>query len=538
MILKALIVDDEEHIRNGISQMVASLELDIEVIGKARDTGEGIEITSREKPDIVITDIRMPGEDGLSFCEKLTKIRPQTRVVIISGYDDFEYTKRAIRTGIKEYILKPVNITELKSVLSRIKKEIEEEHILKCRNLEINRKLSKSYDYAKVKFFESIINGTIMDEAELREKESLFEISLEDVELGLVLAHVQASDDILETKWDGDKGLLKYAFINFAEDILVAGQSKIAISPSDYEVLILYALDNNQEYLDLLQMCYELKEASDRLLGTQVLITVGRSKGIRTLSQAYKRLRVLLLNKFLLRECIFDSESFSSSKSSDIQFQWEKKLRTYLEICDSQKVCSLIESIFNLGNGIEFKSAEEIYSVCKKIYMTLNSFTNYGDNEEDDAFDLIGNLLVKSDINELSDELNEEVRLFIDNRSSLNEHGSKMLIRLAIQYINQHYTESISQNEIAEYLNITPQYFSRIFKEHTGSNFIKYITNIKIERAKQLLIEENKKIYEIGENLGYADTKHFIKVFKKISGVTPSEYREKFIDEQHLNTNP
>lgn len=529
MELKILIVDDEVHIRSGIARMLELGTLEAKISGLAGNVGEALEIVKKEKPHIVITDIRMPDEDGLSLTEKILESIPSTRIIIISGYDEFEYARKAMRLGVKEYILKPLNKEALNNTLIRIKREIEKEVSERENTLQIKNKLFSSYKYARTKFFEGIIEGKKIDDKELREKEKLFNMELVHGEFVALLICIENGGIETDKTLEDEEDSLRYSITNITEEVIQCSSNKILVYPNKNEILVLCPVEEIQSGKELRRYALEIRNSISQSIGINLCISFsGSGSRLYELRQVYSKLRITMLNKFICAERIFEASRLNEVANKDVYLGWEKRLHMYVEFNDFTKSSEVIDDIFSRETGGNF-CAESLFFVLQRIYHVLFRILNNGGiGGIDRREDAIGRVITNTTLAEVIHTIKEEFFAVIAEKNPVHENENRMVIMLAQQYINQHYQENISQNQVADYLNISPQYLSTLFKKYTGDNFIDYLTSLRIENSKRLLEQQNLKVYEIAFRVGYNDPKHYLKVFKRLTGVTPNEYREKF----------
>ncbi len=529
MRLKILIVDDEAHIRNGIAKMLKLDVLEAEITDLAGNAREAFDVVKKETPHIIITDIRMPDEDGLTLTKKVLEYAPKTRIVIVSGYDDFEYARIAMEMGVREYVLKPLDEEELNNILFRLKKDIEQEVIDWKNALKIKNKLFSGYNYARTKFLEKIVAGEEIDHKTLSEKETLFDINLTNGEFVKMLIYIDRLTEDAEKTWANEDDLLKFSIANIAEELITCCKNKISIYPNKNEILVLCSVDEDQKSVELHKYAVDIQNTVLELLKVELVISFStQSVRFSEFSKIYSMLRIALLNKFTSHNKVFEA-SWLDSEVNGIHLAWEKKMEMYIGFNDLQKASELLGEIFGEEDKTVNFSAESLFLILHNVYNLLykkNAIKSIGEGIR--GVDPIGQVIESRSIEEVRDKIECDIYSTMEENNPIHDNENRMVIMLAKQYINQHYNDNISLVEVADYLNISPQYLSTLFKKYTGENFINYITDLRIENSKRLLEQANLRVYEIAYKVGYVDSKHYIKVFKKLNGVTPNEYREKY----------
>lgn len=377
MRLKILIVDDEAHIRNGIAKMLKLDVLEAEITDLAGNAREAFDVVKKETPHIIITDIRMPDEDGLTLTKKVLEYAPKTRIVIVSGYDDFEYARIAMEMGVREYVLKPLDEEELNNILFRLKKDIEQEVIDWKNALKIKNKLFSGYNYARTKFLEKIVAGEEIDHKTLSEKETLFDINLTNGEFVKMLIYIDRLTEDAEKTWANEDDLLKFSIANIAEELITCCKNKISIYPNKNEILVLCSVDEDQKSVELHKYAVDIQNTVLELLKVELVISFStQSVRFSEFSKVYSMLRIALLNKFTSHNKVFEA-SWLDSEVNGIHLAWEKKMEMYIGFNDLQKASELLGEIFGEEDKTVNFSAESLFLILHNVYNLLYKKKRY-----------------------------------------------------------------------------------------------------------------------------------------------------------------
>ncbi len=533
---KVLIIDDESIIRKGIKNIINWKQLDCEVCADASDGIEGIELIKKYLPEIIITDIRMPGLDGLSMIKQVKGIVPYSKIIILTGYRDFDYVQEAIKCGAFDFLLKPSKIEELTAVLTRAVNEINDQ---KIRHMEIDRfKLlfEQSIPILREKLLYDIIYGLNTSECEILEKMRLFNINIQN----FVLVVMENDYDEKSNSSQYDKHLYQFGIVNSFEEIFAEKYEVLSIMLNSSRVGFIIQKPDRKE-LDIAEVsekCGYLQEVINNGFGFTVTIAVS-SGGVSPMELPEK-----------LKECLGSLEYKSyMGNNSIIQYSDLNSFFRYEDYSTLDKYQKqLLESIKSGNEGLVRVTTQNIarYVTTNKIninymknfyYTTLSSINNIRisvsaievDKKHEEGKD-IASLLKLIEKSESADELNsllEDVAVRIAEKvNNFNNKSIKLILRKAIDYIQEHYNEQVTLNEVAENIYVSTFYISRMFKKELGKSFVDYLNDVRIEKSKELLKDVKYKTYEVAEIVGISDPHYFSKLFKKYSGMTPSEYRE------------
>ncbi|PYG89758.1 two-component system response regulator YesN [Ruminiclostridium sufflavum DSM 19573] len=533
---KVLIIDDESIMRKGIKNIINWKHLDCEVCADACDGIEGLELIKQHRPDIIITDIRMPGLDGISMIKQVKIVVPNAKIIILTGFRDFDYVHEAIKCGAFDFLLKPTKIEELTNVLSKAVKEFNEQ---KLKHLEVDkfkRLYEQSIPVLREKLLYDIIYGINTNEDEIEEKMKLFDLKINNFVLVIM-------ENDFEEKPEGsqyDKHLCQFGIVNSFEEIFAEKYEVISIMLNTSRVGFIIQQPNKSpiDIAEVSEKCGYLQEVINNGFGFTVTIAVS-SNGTSAMELTDK-----------LRECLGSLEYKSYiGNNSIIQYSDLNSFFRYDDYSALEKYQKqLLESIKSGNNELVKVITQNIskyvntnninLSYLKNYYYsTLSSINNIrisvlaidADKKHEEGRD-IASLLKLIDKCDSVDELNsllEEVSMRISSRvNSFNNKSLKLILRKAIDYIHEHYNEQVTLNEVAENIYVSTFYISRMFKKELGISFVDYLNDVRIEKAKELLKDVKYKTYEVAEMVGIPDPHYFSKIFKKYSGMTPSEYKE------------
>lgn len=531
--IRVMLVDDEAIVRRGIRESIDWKKYGVLIAGEASNGAAALEKIQETDPDIVITDIRMPLMDGLEFAEKLREVKEHVKIVIISGYEDFTYAKHALKIGVKDYILKPVSNEEVIAAVIKLKKEIESERKDKEKITDSRSLLNKNYFHIKSKFIRNLIHNPNSLSNILAEAEKLH------IYLGgpNYLVFVIAIDDSKGHPGQlsmEDEELQKYAISNIAEETLMQNNRGVVISDDTTNQLtgIVNTHSSWVNFMDVI--CKAIQENVDYFLGISVSIGIGQCcNRFADLGNAYKQAREALKYKFYTEtkniHIYNPKKKFKNSREYAFPATVERELLGFMKESDEEGLHVTVKKLFaEFENGLV--DEELVKETCCRL---LNTMINELDIMEIPLEVYIGkNINPYSEISKfevLADIYDWFLNLVLEMYHGMEDNKNKKyknIILAAIKYMEANYQKNITLTDIANATHVSPNYFSKLFRNETGVNFIDWLNNLRIEKSLELLKRNDLKIYEVSNQVGYADYKYYSALFKKITGITPKQYRD------------
>lgn len=532
---KIIIVDDEEEIRKGMIKKIKWDELGFDVVGEAENGIEALDIIDKTSPDMVITDIRMPFMDGIKLAENIKYRFPATKVVIISGFDEFEYAQTAIELGVLRYILKPINAKEMSELLREIKNSLDEEMDSK-NNIQI---LEQSYKESLPLLKERFLNHWIEDYVELEIiKDNIEAFEMQSLTSQLAVAVIRP-DDLLkkdaEISLVKNKALLNVAIFNICQEI-VEENNLGAIFMRINEIVLLISLGEKEAPKTsnrILLGLEQIRTAVEKYLNVTITIGVGsacydRSMLYKSYGAALSALDYTIMlgnNKIIYLEDIEPSET-QKLKIDEVD---ERALVMAIKLGSPEDIKKTIGGLTGRIDGKKMYLKDYQLYIIDILSIILNFVTSMKLDldlvwDKKDNFLLeINRLKTKEKINnwlvEMCIKISEEL-------SQTRNHNKNDLIEKAKDHIQQNYSdEDLNAEKLCDILHISTNYFSALFRKETGQNFTTYLTATRIKQAKKLLRNTDYKTFDIGNQVGYCQGHYFSYVFKKNTGISPTEYR-------------
>lgn len=534
MLYKIMLVDDEEEVRESIIRKMDWDALGFHIVGDAENGQDALEKIHILEPDVIITDIQMPYMDGLELAEKVRARYPEKEVVIFSGYNDFEYAKQAMKCGITEYILKPVNSEELAQILARLKDKmdtrLEEQRDIRT----LRESYRRNFPVLREKFLSDWMNGKLTKE-ELREK---LEEYVPDIRNGA--KWIAAAFYIEETPPAGERAVVgeKSLYSVSAERIIdeYLGKSycfqKFTIRKG---IGVLLALGEEQEVEQFLLVADQIEKACRQIFGLSLSIGVGNEKPwLRQLPQSFWEAKeaVGYCSSADMGKVVYIRDVEPAKQEVLIlEMQDKNDLVHAVKFEDGERIRECLSVIF--GRMEE----EQLYSRQAQSYVisVLNSILELVWSNGLDAQEIFGcgvdcyeEVLRVQSVEEARELF---ARICADVHTQIVRRRTDMtvdIVKEAKEYISRNYADpELSVEMLCGSLHLSQSYFSTVFKKETGQTYISYLTDVRLNKAVELLNQTDDKTYVIAAKVGYPEPNYFSYVFKKKFGVSPSKYKGK-----------
>ena len=535
---RILLVDDEILVRDAIKENIDWKSMDCQLVGDCENGKQAADFVKSHPVDIVLTDILMPYMDGMELSHFLHDNYPEIVIVILSGFGEFEYAKKAIQYNVSEYMLKPVTAMELREVIGKMKEKVDLQRKEK-KKIESLTKTSQDYHknalVIRSKAIESLVSCT-RDVQESLEELSGMGINLEAASYRVALFDMDLFSDIhqIDMEKRQESALMAFVLFNVADEIVTDRNAGIAYQEGNNRVCILFMGNRSREFSrEIQEICQEIQKKVKEVIGIEASAGIGgwvRNPGdtIQSHNQAEKaiELRYLLGGNLLI-----DTETLNPERSISLQ----QPLSDMVDGIKKGNEAEMNQALSVMKSEIK-KARVDKSQACVCLQMILRHAGSCWEAVSPDNEDLFRKReLLMEKITE--QKTFKEAFTMVENYvcevygrcSSVNSSSGQRQAVLAVDYIQKHYMEpNLSLNDICSYLNISTSYFSTIFKDMTGGTFLEYLINIRMEKAKELLKNTTLKNYEIAEKVGFSDPHYFGISFKKMTGKTPTEYaREK-----------
>lgn len=542
--LKIFLAEDEVVVRETIKRMIPWEELGFELVGEAADGEMALPLLIRQQPDLLITDIKMPFMDGLTLARLAKKEIPGLKVVILSGYDDFNYAKQAIGIGVEDYLLKPITKNALIERLSEIRSRYEHEKTQKEYYEKFQREMQVYEKNSSRDFFEALVGGS-MDMMEVYKRAEKLGLDIVAEAYNVLIFTMNCDEDfsgqrdeyssweaesleLLENFFAGHSSAMLFRSNIFSYGVLLKGQRE-AIE------------ENTRACVD------EIRKILSRQDGRREwFLAVGQSvERLSQIQKSYHTASRAFSQRYLYDENILYYDEMETMEHPGGQAETEDN--AYLQKVDVNALNPAILQKF-LSNGLQ----EETENFVKDYFYAIGQepmeslvFRNYVIlNVRFSVISFIKGL--GCDTNEMESADTEEVLAesgknmesaiayakkmisqAIEIRDQNSGNKNRSILKTAVDFIDSHYMdEEISLNTVANVANVSSNHFSALFSQNMGQTFIEYLTTLRMNKAKELLRCTGMRSSEIAGEIGYKDAHYFSYLFKKTQGMTPSDYRK------------
>lgn len=529
---RVLIVDDEFRIGMLIRKLIKWEEIGLECVNVVDNGEAAYNIILSEKPDIVITDIKMPKVNGLDLIRMIKEKDEPVKFIVISGYKEFEYAHKALQYGVSDYLLKPIKEEELNKVLKRIQEELIKSHLKQDKEGKIERAITTSVQIIKSNLLNNIIEQT--DALSVDEMQEEYNLEFDAAAYRGITIKLDYSDyeksDRRQDRITVEKLLtiIEKNFEGTVKEQLICEKDNLNIY-----CLINYDLTDSKQVNNVINRI--LIEIQEYLLGLEqykVTIGIGLEKTgvgeIRfSIQEAYQAVQNRIkagTGRLIYAERL---QFIPRTEMQKYLIKYKEQLRMSIETLSKELFENVINQIygeFQFEENTDFALCYDVANEIIDLYFETISVKN---EKEDKLKQFLKNACCHCNtIGNLKGLLKKYLSEDMEARLKILETESVKPIRQAKQYIEEHYNEKIVLEDIAHIVDLNPVYFSVLFKKETGFNFTTYLVNIRMEMAKQMIRTSNKTIAAIADEVGYKDTRYFSQIFTKTVGVKPALYRK------------
>jgi len=532
---KVFLVEDEIVVREGIRKNIQWEQYGFSFAGDAPDGELALPLIRDIQPDLLITDIKMPFMDGLALSELVRKELPRTKIVIISGYDDFAYAQQAIRMGVEQYLLKPVIKEKMVELLVSLQKKMEAEQQQREYLTMFQREAQEYEAFSRRRFFEQLVTGGL-SVSEIYETAKSMEIELTAPGYNILLFSFSSAEYNGSAPEGYTEALAKlqdrvtYYFLSHADLILFRWNI------TTHAVLIKGGPDEIEERT---QQCVSGIQSLCEEAGREVNWHIACGTPVARLSalpMCFSEASRILSYRYLCpAEHILTEESIqnlqkahtgeTASRKPEID---QERVRCFISSGSSEEIDPFIEQLLHSAG----EDGVPLAMFCRYLIMTVYfAAAAYIDSIKCHTDSFWPPELRPKDNIATPDEARGYLRQIMQHAIRLRDRESKKqqhdLLKKAIAYIDESYPdESISLDKVAQRVNISPNYFSAMFSQEIGQTFVEYLTGKRISEAKRMLRQTEMRSSEIAYAVGFRDSHYFSFVFKKVTGSTPSEYRK------------
>ncbi len=534
---KIVIIDDDRHVLQGMKQVIPWEALDAEWAGEATDGEEGLQLIRKVKPDLVITDIYMPVMNGLEMIELLREDEFHGKIVILSGYSDFEYARQAMRLSVMDYLSKPVSVATLTTILQKVIAQLEAERIKRMEHEELTERLGRFQPFIQKEWVKSIVAGTL--EPSYRMDDQLpssihFWRNVNHLVIGIEIAR----DARLNAVSTADLNLFRFAVSNIVKEIAGAifdsyAYTELHGTRSAVVAHLAPSLAHEELHMKLRHFGTEIIESVSRYLKIALRLGVGRVKAqwLQISDSTEEAFRAIELRESPAMKGYELYQSDGSKQSQDLR-PLARPVKFYQELTSAIKTGQeglahriIAEQFRQLGSRGRF-TPSEVQLLAGEMWGVLNYNLYEFGIVVDELFS--GELpqheiVMLTRLDRLEEWLAKTVSAICSGREGKGSGKHRQAVDYMLQYIHDSYAEDVTLGDLADKVNISRNYLSDIFKNMVGDTFNNYLTRVRMEKAKELLLEKHMLVYEVASQVGYKNVPYFSTLFKKYIGINPTD---------------
>ncbi|HEY0829169.1 MAG TPA: response regulator transcription factor [Bacilli bacterium] len=524
---KILIVDDEPLITEGLKHFIIWEEHGIEIVGQALNGEQAIALLDELEVNILLTDIKMPKVSGLELIEYVKKKEMDIKCVILSGYDDFDLVKQAALLGIENYLLKPVDRTELSTTMLNVVSKLEKNNIVLREQIHVREAIHTLKDNILLR----LVSGNISMH------ELLNKASFLNIDMGyehFIVSVIRKINSRLEIREPGnrDDGLINYAMRNICEEIIAKDVSGFVFNDLEDDIIILSMSNAENGYTDLLNKLDEIMKGINNFLKQDVFITVGSAEDEPIqLDKSYYKAKALqdysLIYPINQMITYGDIEKQKDRRESEINIDFDQ-LKQAIDNKNKPAAVAIVKNLYERLDQLENGTPSLVQSVTIEVLYHIINNTKLLMRHPDilliDRKDMLLKVMKMRTIQQISDWVINLTGQTIDLNIQ-DDHIKNPVISEIINYMETNYSKELSLQALSHTFHVNAAYLGQLFKKETGQMFTAYLNKLRVEKAKHLLSNRTLKATAIAQEVGYHNTNYFFKIFKKITGVYPSEFK-------------
>jgi YesN/AraC family two-component response regulator len=536
--MKVLIVDDEYVIRIGLQSMIDWGRNGFQLIGLASNGVQAMDLVLEYRPDLVITDIKMPVMGGIELMKKLRELAAPPKFAVLSNHNEFELVRQAMQLGAEDYLLKlEIEPDELINMLRRVEEKLNLNKKNKSADIISGNKLSTDVNMMRKHFLRDYLNNFYANQKDFNDVMAFLNIELNAEYVYCIMiktGEIYRFEDIP----DDDLHMLNFSIINIAEEIAGGAFNSYCFEGRTGEFFMLVAskrlLEVPTSEKKLRQLGETISDMIQQYLNISSVISIGEGRaGYKGIKEAYqgavramrcrffnKNIKVVLWND--VQADILKLDEYSVYKNKD-------KLYRALDLHSTEELEGIFEAIrkdlaqLTLSKNIICNIMLEIFSMIREY---LERYQIESSKVMKRSYCTYKQLVCIDNLCEADQWINDVKEDLIHYLEEESKIAYSKLISKAKEHMERYFYEQISLKQVADEVNLNPSYFSTILKRYTGKSYSEHITMLRVEKAKILLAQSDHKVYEVGEKVGYHNIYYFNRLFKKVTGLTPGEYKK------------
>lgn len=530
---RMMVIDDEYWIREGLISTLDWQRYGFEIVGQAEDGDSGLELALELRPHLIFADVRMPGLDGIQMSERILQAMPDTKIIIVSGYDDYVYTRQSILLGIRDYLIKPIDADQLRRLVEKLAAELKEQEQRKLQEIEHRYKLNQSRKRHDAEVLSQLLTGR-PDAIHRKENEDLLRWFRYDFYQAAIV-RIENLRTVAQTYYSGDEDSVYFVLENIAGELARPNTLFFQRYDERREFVVLMGRDGTeQEGEDALRVwCEKLVTVIAGFRKLEINIGMGgispsADELSRSFQEAYQALGSIgIQDTFRIR---FSGEK-NEAQQLPLLAQLEDRFRELLERLQPKRMEEFLQLAFEQIRRERTLPRNALYAFLLQLLRLMERTLSAAMPERPlflESADLAATLRRFESLEDIERWLTGNVLFQLDVVRKQKLPEAKEIIHLIREYMEAHFfSDDISLDQLSKKFFMSPYQISRLFKTEFDENLQSFLMRIRLEKAMQYLETSSLPVHDIAELVGYQDVKYFFRIFKKWAGITPAEYRKK-----------
>jgi Response regulator containing CheY-like receiver domain and AraC-type DNA-binding domain len=523
-LLNVLLIDDESLIRDLLRRCICWNEMGMRIVGEAGTAEEAVKLVDRLAPDIIFTDICMPLMDGIEFSRQTLLKYPFIKIIIVTGYDKFDYAKRSIKAGVSDFISKPIDDEEIIRVLKNLRNKIEAEQAQQDEYCRAKKQLEENLPFLKERFLNELLINK-MTETQFAEQLGYYQIEVQSDFYQAAVAEMVFSGNNEE-----ERLMLRFQIMDQMKTMMKDEKFYQVFFDPNQRIVVLY---NGVLEEEIIEWCKRIQNIILKQYPISFGMGIGTSHRSNEIRDSYHEACEALKYQILLGKnqiiCFSDIHS-ETSVQSNFQVEPLDMFGFYLKAGLELQALESLDDLYRVNDGNKTSDIETIriaavhvISIVFKVLAEIGANIVEIQDHSSDPYAVVFRMNTYPEVKTFLENLTRET---IQTVQLLRNRKANKAIQQIENYLIHHYADSeLSLADVAKVHFLNPSYLSRIFKQNTGQSFVEYLTRIRMEKAIRLLTETNLKAYEIAEKVGITNPYYFSFCFKKFTGKSINEYK-------------
>lgn len=528
--IKVILADDEILEREVYKVLINRNFPELEVVAEAETGRQAIELFEKFKPELVLMDVKMPGINGIEAIETIRKNSSSTKFVIISAYNYFDYAKEALKHDVEDYLLKPFAKDEFVKVISRVLVKINNEVRLNKEELEIKERLKSILPILEGEVIFALMMG---DDSKVKLYSSLLNMDISSGYVAIGMVDEESFKSVNEIS----KNLIMKKVQEYIKDNMPELKPSLIGNFISRKMILIFPNHFKEQANEIRDIAYKrmLKIACTIRdnFGVKMSFGIGEAySGLSEIKESYNQALTVINNidSFELDIVNYGDIKSDISKQFHYPYELERQLVEKIRLGLEEQSIRIFERIFDYTTDCLKGNANRVKFELLELYFALSRMTYETDYADAGLKDFVMSKEKYFNLNTLQEIFHifeDDITFICSKFKDARNMRAKNIIYAAVQYIKNNYMKEITLEEVSKKVCVSPNYFSRMFKNELNQSFIDYLTHLRVEAAKDLILKTNKSMRDICWEVGYNDPNYFTKVFKKVTNLTPSEFKDK-----------